>query len=227
MALKSIYSRIVPFYESANRSFTLGLDNVWRKIAARSTSGFPITCMLDICCGTGDMTIEIIQVHQGKIVGVDFSKPMIDKAKRRIPTANATFILSDAEKLPFEDNTFDLVVISFATRNLYNSVDGLKYYLKEFKRVLRRGGLFLNLETTIPQRKIFELLMIVYVKIIVKFLGRLLTGRMRHYGFLSDSMIEFFTAPVLSKILCDIGFKQVQWMLLPPGVSAVHWAWKK
>ncbi|MBD3407345.1 MAG: ubiquinone/menaquinone biosynthesis methyltransferase [Candidatus Lokiarchaeota archaeon] len=225
--LKKTFSKIVQYYESVNRLFTLGLDSFWRRNAADSIPRSGVLDILDICCGTGDMLQELKSRFSGRIIGIDFSKPMLDKARTLLKTENLGLTLAEAKHLPFPDETFDVLSISFATRNLNQSLDTLQTAIKEFHRVLRRGGLFLNLETTIPQRRPFKYLLEVYTEIIVKTLGRIFTRSKDEYGFLAESIMSFYTRKRFAQIIGQSGFVQVQWKTLPPGVSVIHWAWKK
>jgi demethylmenaquinone methyltransferase/2-methoxy-6-polyprenyl-1,4-benzoquinol methylase len=226
--IQKIFSEIAETYELVNHVLTLGLDIVWRKKAARQASRVKGFLWLDVCSGTGEMAFNLSRQadEKIKIVSVDFCYPMIAKAQQKRKTPNLSFALAESGLLPFADATFDLVVISFATRNIYSSKSALIAHLKEFYRVLKPGGYFINLETSQPPLRIVQKLFHLYVKLVVQPLGFFLSGSKPAYEYLAYTISRFFSPEKFSSILQEAGFARVSHRSLFLGVSAIHTAVK-
>ena len=164
---------------------------------------------------------------RAKIIGVDFCLPMLSQAVKKPEYSRISFCVSDAGCLPFSDNTFDVVTIAFATRNLNNS--GQEVLLKrfrEFLRVLKPGGRFINLETSQPKSVLLKKLVHSYIWLMVKPIGYLISGSKIAYAYLAHSIPRFFSAEELVGVLYRAGFKKIDFILLSFGVAAVHIAVK-
>jgi demethylmenaquinone methyltransferase/2-methoxy-6-polyprenyl-1,4-benzoquinol methylase len=226
--IQKIFSEVAETYELVNHVLTFGLDILWRKKAAREAVRAKGFLWLDVCSGTGEMALNLSRLadEKVKIVSVDFCQPMIAKAleKREIP--NLSFVLAESDRLPFADMTFNLVTISFATRNIYPNKGVLVAHLKEFHRVLEPGGHFVNLETSQPSLRIIQKLFHLYIKLTVKPLGFLLSGSKAAYRYLSFTIPRFFPPEKFSLILREAGFALVTHRSLFLGVSAIHTAIK-
>jgi demethylmenaquinone methyltransferase/2-methoxy-6-polyprenyl-1,4-benzoquinol methylase len=155
-------------------------------------------------------------------VVADFSLPMIRRAISKHRQSSVGFTQADAMQLPFPDGTFDVVLITFATRNLNNSPGGLPRAFTEFYRVLKSGGCFINLETSQPGNPIIRKLFHFYVKLTVLPVGRFQTGSSASFHYLTQSIQTFHTAEKVTKILSDCGFQQPHVRKLLFGVVAVH-----
>jgi demethylmenaquinone methyltransferase/2-methoxy-6-polyprenyl-1,4-benzoquinol methylase len=226
--LLRIYSEIAFHYELVNHLLTIGLDIPWRKHASRIAAAGGGTLWLEVCSGTGEMAANL-QKHanpETRIVLSDFSFPMASKARNKTELQRTSLSLADSCALPFPDNTFDLVVISFATRNIAGTTVRLLRFLREFHRVLKSGGRFINLETSQPKSKLIRILYHLYTKSIVKTLGRLVSGSRTGYNYLSHSVEIFFEAEDFSAIIQKSGFSKVCFRRMSFGVVAVHKAVK-
>ncbi len=220
-----IFSQISESYELVNHILTFGLDIYWRKKTAKlAVNGGRI--FLDVCTGTGEMAFNLTNTggNNRKIVALDFCIPMVKKAKDK--NALIDFVIGDAEKLPFQDGTFDALTISFATRNINVNRGTLIGCFKEFRRVLKNGGKFYNLETTQPSGIVARWLFHLYVKTLVKPVGSILSGSKPAYRYLSYTIPKFYSAEELEKILYESGFSKVFYKRLFPGVVALHIAEK-
>jgi SAM-dependent methyltransferase len=113
-AVRTMFDRIAPVYDAMNRAMTMGLDRRWRRLAAHAVVT-PGDRVLDACCGTGDMALAAHAVG-GEVVGVDFSEPMLERARRKAP--DLEWVCGDATELPFADGSFDAVTVGFGVRNL-------------------------------------------------------------------------------------------------------------
>ena len=226
--LQRIYSEVAGKYELVNHILTLGFDIRWRKKAAKQAKKAEGSLWLDVCSGTGEMAhrLSMEAENKVKIMAADFSFPMLTKARKKFYDRQVFFILTEANSLPFPDNVFDLVTISFATRNINPDRKTLMGNLKEFHRILKPNGRFVNLETSQPSYKILKKLFHLYVKLAVKPVGYILSGSKKGYQYLSFTIPRFFSPEELSRILHESGFKHVDYCRLLSGVAAIHTAIK-
>ena len=227
--IQDIFSRIPKTYDLINRILTLGLDVSWREKAAKIASQSGGEKWLDVCSGTGDMAGALARMAKprAKIIGVDFCLPMLSLAAKKPEYSRISFCVSDAGSLPFPDNTFDIVTIAFATRNLNNSgQDVLLKRFGEFHRVLKPGGRFINLETSQPKSVLLKKLVHFYIWLMVKPIGYVISGSKTAYAYLARSIPRFFSAEELAEVLHRAGFAKVDFILLSFGVSAIHIAIK-
>ncbi len=174
------FDKIARTYDRLNRVMTLGLDRCWRKHAVKGLHGN----VLDVACGTGDMVVELLK--QGCIVtGVDLSEEMLAIAKVKAPTA--TYMIADAESLPFEDAAFDTVTCAFGVRNFVHLEQGLQ----EMLRVLKPGGRMVVLELATPDSAIVKPFYRFYTKHIIPWLGSRIAGNRGAYTYLPESIERF------------------------------------
>lgn len=223
--IQRMFGRIADTYELVNHIMTLGMDAIWRRRTARIAAGKG-TVWLDVCTGTADMAINLRKYAHDNviIIAIDFCLPMLRKAIRKPAAKGITFILADASALPFHDEVFDVVTISFATRNIYTTHSALLNCLREFQRVLRRGGKFVNLETSQPSSRLVRRLFHFYVQVVVRRLGAAISGDRAAYQYLSRTIVHFFSADEFANILRDVGFSRVTVMPMLSGVVAIHMA---
>ncbi|MFQ5722062.1 MAG: class I SAM-dependent methyltransferase, partial [Candidatus Aminicenantales bacterium] len=171
--VRKIFSEVAENYEVVNHVLTLGLDIHWRHQAAREAAKTGGSRWLDVCSGTGEMARYLSRLANSriKIISLDFCYPMMVKAREKDKKGDIFFVEAEAKRLPFADNSFDLITISFATRNITPNKEYLVSHLQEFKRVLKKGGRFFNLETSQPPLKLVQQLFHLYIKITVKPIG--------------------------------------------------------
>ncbi len=219
--IKNLFSKIPDRYDLINKILTFGLDHFWRKILAKNIRSLKKSLVLDVCSGTGKQ-IEEINKNSNKEKGLfalDFCLPMLFKAKS---LKRVKLLASDAKKMPFKDETFDIITISFATRNLNTSKENLKNTFIEFYRVLKKDGYFLNLETTQPPFFLLKTFLKIYCKTVVKPLGGLISSSKEAYSYLSHTIPSFYSALELKEILKGVGFSEVNFKYLFPYVVAIH-----
>jgi demethylmenaquinone methyltransferase / 2-methoxy-6-polyprenyl-1,4-benzoquinol methylase len=215
--VRSMFDRIAPVYDVMNRVMTAGLDGRWRRLAVREVV-WPGDRVLDSCCGTGDFAVEA-ERRGGRVVGLDFSERMLERARRKSGTIE--WVQGDALALPFEDGEFDVATVGFGIRN----VADLEAGLRELGRVLRPGGRFACLEITRPRgalRPFFGL----WFDRVVPLLGRLLPGGAA-YTYLPASVRRFPGPRDLGAAMERAGFADVSWRLLAGGIVALHLARKR
>ncbi|MFC2168964.1 ubiquinone/menaquinone biosynthesis methyltransferase [Acidobacteriota bacterium] len=222
--IQKIFSEVAETYEIVNHVLTFGMDIVWRKKAARLGLDAGDSFWLDICSGTGEMAQNLSRYakKRTRIVSVDFNDQMLSKALEKKHIPNLSFVLADAEFLPFKLGTFDLLTISFATRNINLNKKTLINRFKEFHRILKPGGYFINLETSQPRFQVLRKLFHLYVKFAVKNIGFLLSGSRSSYIYLSSTIPRFFCPEELSSILYHSGFAYVSFRSMLFGIAAIH-----
>jgi demethylmenaquinone methyltransferase/2-methoxy-6-polyprenyl-1,4-benzoquinol methylase len=207
-----MFDRIAPVYDTMNRVMTAGLDQRWRRLAV-SQVVWPGDRVLDACCGTGDLAVAAEQ-RGGRVVGLDFSVRMLERARPKSGTIE--WVQGDALALPFADGEFDAATVGFGVRNLADLEGGLR----ELGRVLRPGGGLAVLEITRPSgilRPFFRL----WFDVLVPLAGRVLPGG-EAYTYLPASVRRFPGAEDLSALLERAGFEKVRYHLLGGGIVALH-----
>jgi demethylmenaquinone methyltransferase/2-methoxy-6-polyprenyl-1,4-benzoquinol methylase len=228
LAIAGFYDGICLFYGTANSLLTFGLDRYWRAFAAALAARTvpPGAAALDVCCGSGDFSAALEKAlgPAAIITGTDLSGPMLSAAGLKAP--GIKFLQAEAKELPFPDGSFDLVTISFAARNLNIDRTKMLAALREFRRVLKPGGLFLNLETTRPENPALRFLMRIYVNSAIGLLNALSPKTRSSYSFLKTTILNFYSAAEFSVLLSEAGFASPSAKILFPGAAAVHTALK-
>ena len=226
--IQKIYTEVAATYEKVNHVLTLGLDILWRKKAAAAAAESDPGLCLDICSGTGEMAQNLVRSIGGAtVVSADFSPEMLGVSRRRNLKFPVLFILTDAARLSFADNSFDLVIISFATRNLNSNRARLLAHLKEFHRVLKPGCPFINLETSQPRSHAIRSLFHAYVRLTVRSIGTWISGSKSGYSYLAHTIPRFYSAAQLAEILHEAGFESVTAKSYLFGIAALHTAIKQ
>ncbi|MHA1949105.1 MAG: ubiquinone/menaquinone biosynthesis methyltransferase [Candidatus Thorarchaeota archaeon] len=223
-----VFSEVAHLYELVNHVLTFGLDIPWRKRAAKVAALGGGSLWLEVCSGTGEMAVNLEKLAGAdtRIIVSDFSMPMVLKANEKEELRDAAISLANSYQLPFPSNTFDLVVISFATRNISPNRSRLTDFFREFHRVLKPGGRFVNLETSQPASTPLRIAFRLYTKYIIKLVGRIISGSKTGYAYLAHTVPRFFNAEDLSNILFDAGFSKVNYVTMTFGAVAIHRAVK-
>ena len=226
--VQGLFSEVAETYELVNHILTFGLDMVWRRKAAREAAKAGGTLWLDVCSGTGEMALNLSRLADEtvKIISVDFCSPMLIRGLKTRTIHQLSWVMADAVHLPFPDDSFDLVTISFATRNINISREILLAHFKEFRRVLKPGGCFINLETSQPSKETIKKLFHLYIRLAVKPLGYLISGSKAGYAYLSYTIPRFYSAKELTSLLLESGFKKVSHCPLFLQAAAIHTARK-
>lgn len=225
--VEQMFDTISENYDGLNRVISLGSDVSWRKKVIKFVSEKNVENVLDIATGTGDLAIQFAEKTNAKrIVGLDLSDGMLSVARKKIsgkPFSNKIeFIQGDSEALPFEDNSFDAITVSFGIRNFENLEKGLL----EIHRVLRKGGVFVILETSVPTKFPFKQGYYFYSKNILPLVGRLFSKDKVAYKYLSESASAFPFGEALNNILRQTGFKEVTNKPQTFGVATIYTATK-
>jgi demethylmenaquinone methyltransferase/2-methoxy-6-polyprenyl-1,4-benzoquinol methylase len=230
--LHKIFTAVPDRYDLINRIFTWGQDAKWRrKTAGLCLVNQPVK-ILDLCCGTGDLAITLARLAPSStaVVGLDYSPPMLEKAKAKASEvelkAGLSFIHGDVGDLPFPGEYFDCIGISFAFRNLTYKNPNTPRYLAEIVRVLKKGGRFVIVESSQPPNKLLRSLDHLYLRTFVRWMGSALSHNKEAYNYLTNSAGKFYSAEELSELLVKAGFKTVTINRLMFGATAIHVAIK-
>jgi len=223
-AIRNIFSEIPETYELVNHILTFGLDILWRKRAVNIAVKSGGDRWIDVCTGTGETASYLCRFAKNgtEVYAADFSLPMLREAKEKPEGGCIKFLLSDVENLPFSDNTFDLITISFATRNINRNRNILIRTFKEFHRILKINGHFVNLETSQPPFSIIRRIFHRYVKLFVLPVGSRISGSKSGYAYLANTIPRFYGAQELKNIMHQAGFKDIRIKKLMSGVAAIH-----
>ena len=143
-------------YDSLNRVISLGIDQKWRRRLVKRVAAKKPKTILDIATGTGDLAIALVKTGAKEIIGLDIASGMLEVGKKKIAQKSlddiVTMTLGDSEDLPFENDRFDAITVAFGVRNF----EDLDAGLKEIYRVLKPGGIFAVLETSVPSKTPFK-----------------------------------------------------------------------
>ena len=213
-AVRRMFDRIAPFYDAMNRTMTAGLDRRWRRLTAEAVVR-PGDAVLDACCGTGDLAIAAARAG-GRVTGLDFSEPMLERARRKAPEVE--WIRGDLLELPFADASFDSATVGFGVRN----VDDLQRALSELRRVLGPGGRLGILVITRPRGPLAPFYRL-WFDGVVPLLGKLLPGGSA-YTYLPASVRRFPGPAELAEMIEAAGFRNVRVRLFAGGIVALHTA---
>ena len=227
-SIQKLYTQIPSTYELINHILTFGLDIWWRKRAVKKVNSAHGQRWLDVCTGTGETASYLSRISKNgnQVFATDFSLPMISLAKNKSENTQVNFSLSEIKNLPFPDNTFDIVTISFATRNINTNYQDLIKSFIEIRRVLKSGGCFINLETSQPINKTIQFIFHWYVKIFIRPIGSSISGSKSAYAYLASTIPKFYNANELNQILIESGFASVKYKKMLFGAAAIHLAQK-
>ena len=215
--VRAMFDRISPAYDRMNRIMSVGMDGSWRAVAVRASGVAPGDAALDVCCGTGDLAIELLDVVStgGRVVGLDFSQAMLDAAGRK--SSQVEWVRGDALALPFADGEFAAATIGFGMRNLADPLRGFA----ELGRVVRPGGRVVCLELTDPPAWAAPFARL-WTDRAVPLLGRLVARETDAYRYLPASVHRFPAADELAAIMSRAGLGRVRYRRLSAGAVAVH-----
>jgi demethylmenaquinone methyltransferase/2-methoxy-6-polyprenyl-1,4-benzoquinol methylase len=230
-AVQRMFDRIAARYDLLNRVISFRLDNRWRKQAIREVSAGKNPVILDLGCGTGDLTFAAAQSlcgngRGGHIIGLDFSLAMLQRArqkKSRAPHGGiAEFVLGSALFSPFRGHVFDGVMSAFVLRN----VSDLSVFFADAYRVLKPGGRFVSLDMFPPSQSWLSGLYAFYFYRVVPWIGGLLARDRAAYRYLSESVRQFYSPETVADIIRGSGFERVKVRKFLKGAVCMHTAEK-
>lgn len=216
--IQRMFAGVAPRYDLLNRVLSLGIDRSWRRAVVESLSLTPETRVLDLCCGTGDLALEI--ANHAYCAGSDFTWEMLTRARDKARAAKLALPLAAADtlRLPFTAGSFDAATVAFGVRNLEDMPAGLR----EIRRVLKPGGVLLVLEFSQPTGFLLRLPYRLYLKVILPTIGQLLSRRGQAYRYLAESILGFPDPETLVTMLREAGFARATYERLSGGVVALH-----
>lgn len=220
----NLFSRIAGRYDKMNTIISLTLDKGWRERTLALADPHPGELWLDVCCGTGKISIEIGRKlgEVGGVTGLDFTPAMLSVARRAEEEAKLSapivWLEGDALALPFPDESFDGITIGFGLRNLPSYDEGIR----EMRRVLKPGGRWICLELSHPIWPVFKQGHAFFVKYLVPCIGNIGLGEQSHYKWLPESLSHFPGADELAEKMRQCGLTSVYYERLSGGIAAVH-----
>lgn len=221
-----MFDTISKEYDGLNRVISFGIDIQWRNKVVDIVAATNPDKILDIATGTGDLAINLVRTKASKVVGLDISSGMLEIGRKKVTAkkldSTIEMVLGDGEKIPFEDNSFDAITVAFGVRNFENLEQGLA----EILRVLKPGGTFVVLETSVPTKTPFKQGYNLYTNRIMPLIGRVFSKDKVAYKYLSDSAASFPYGEAFNNILRNIGFIDVQNKPQTLGVASIYIAKK-
>lgn len=221
--VQQMFSGIAPRYDLINHVLSLNIDKSWRKALLRGLGpvvSVPDANVLDLCCGTGDVLLDLQSVTPTRVMGADFSHPMLVSAREKAARKGlcAPLFEADALELPLASESLDAISIAFGFRNLANYKRGLQ----EFNRVLKAGGILAILEFSHPPRKLMKAAYGLYSRLLLPVVGTLISGSPKAYTYLPSSIRKFPGADELADLMRQAGFAENRFQLLTGGIAALH-----
>lgn len=222
-----MFDNISGNYDGLNRVISFGIDIQWRKKVLKLVSDKNPQTILDIATGTGDLAILMAETKAPKIIGADISEGMMEVGRKKVAekglSDRITLQYGDSENLPFPDGTFDAITVAFGIRNF----ETLEKGLAEILRVLKPGGIFVILETSVPTKFPFKQGYKFHTKVLLPLIGRLFSKEGSAYSYLGESASVFPFGEQLNNILRKIGFIEVKHMPQTMGVATIYTASKQ
>ncbi len=220
--VRAMFTAIAPRYDLNNRLHSLGRDQAWRRKAVAAAQVKPSDVVLDVACGTGDLTLAFSQSDAKQVIGADFTPGMLTQAKRkRTVTSKSTpsYHAADATRLPMDDESVDVVSIAFGIRNVADPAQALR----EFYRVLRPGGRLVILEFNQPTNGIVRLGYNFYFRHVMPRTAALVAGdRSGAYRYLPRSVSTFLDRPATLNLMCETGFTHTRSWPLTLGIAVIY-----
>jgi len=232
--VSELVSKIAPRYYLINDLQSFGLHRYWKSRVIRIAAPKAGIRALDVCCGTGDLSFALAK-KSADVVGLDFNQPMLDVASLRstkaaeyrgagaISASNPRFLRGDAQSLPFEDASFDLVTVGYGLRNLVSWELGLD----EMHRVIKPGGRIVVLDFGKPENGTWRTVYFSYLRLFVPWLGRIFFRNPAAYSYILESLEHYPAQLGVAMRMREIGLVQVQVLNPLWGVMGINYGEKK
>jgi len=225
--VKNMFESIAPTYDLLNKVLSLKQDEFWRKELVKSINFIENISILDVAAGTADIAIEIKKYNcDCKIIAIDFALNMLKIAQKKINNLYCInkILLSagDASRLPFKENSIDVITIAFGIRNIENK----EKVLKEFYNILKPDGQILILELTSPDKFWLKKLYMLYFLKILPIIGRFVSKSLYAYSYLPFSVINFPEPETFAQIMKSANFKKIRWKRMSLGITTLFVGFK-
>ncbi|MGI5901373.1 MAG: demethylmenaquinone methyltransferase [Desulfitobacteriia bacterium] len=226
--MKEIFDAVSKRYDLLNTVMSFGRDKSWRKKVVQVVKAEPKMHILDVCCGTAELTKEIAKAvgPHGRVTGIDFSEKMLSEAAQKLEKSplksNISLLQGDALNLPFKDNYFDGATIGWGLRNLAD----LRQGLREMYRVVKPGSMVVSIDMGKPSLPIYKQLYWLYFKKVIPFLGHIWAGKRKEYFYLYQSAQDFKSQIKLVEDFQNCGFVKCGHLNLAGGAIAIVYGQK-
>jgi len=220
-AVREMFTSIAPRYDLLNHVLSMNVDRLWWNRTARAFADLlrrPGVQVLDLCCGTGDMTFALQRrMPSGTLFGADFSHAMLVRARQKSGRRNVRWIEADALNLPFSSGKFHLVTTAFGFRNLANYDRGLQ----EIYRMLAPGGEVAILDFGEPKGLLGEIYR-VYFRRVLPAIGNVISGVRGPYSYLPASVLRFPSPEEMLQRMREAGFIEASWTPYTFGIAGLY-----
>jgi demethylmenaquinone methyltransferase / 2-methoxy-6-polyprenyl-1,4-benzoquinol methylase len=220
--VRGMFARVAPRYDLLNHVLSFQIDKYWRAVTVKRVGEVladPKATVVDLACGTGDLTAALTRRARARVIGSDFCHPMLTVAQTK---QMHKLFEADALQLPLADRSVDLITCAFGFRNFTNYRRGMT----EFLRVLKPGGRVAILEFSTPPNAAFRAAYNFYSTQVLPKIGAALSGAPDAYTYLPESVKKFPAAPELASEFLASGFHKVEYEYLTLGIAALHIAFK-
>ncbi len=218
--VREMFARIATRYDLLNHLLSGNVDKRWRRLVAgrvRTKLGSNDPSILDVACGTGDLSVTLFETTGARVVATDFCRPMLEIAAGKVQR-EVKLIEGDALSLPFRDRSFEVATMAFGLRNLSSVGDGLM----ELCRVLKPGGWVAILEFSRTSNWVLRSVFGFYFTRILPVMGGVVSGSKSAYTYLPASVQRFPNQAQLSLLMEQAGFAEVSYENLTGGIAALH-----
>jgi demethylmenaquinone methyltransferase/2-methoxy-6-polyprenyl-1,4-benzoquinol methylase len=222
--VNDLFDRIASRYDLINDVQSAGLHRLWKRRLVRMAALKPAQKALDVCCGTGDVTMALAR-SGASVVGLDFNARMLDVARARVAcegSKNINYLQGDALKIPFSETTFDAVTVSYGLRNLSDFERGIS----ELHRVAKPGGRILILDFGKPANKTWRWIYYAYLRCMVPVFGRIFCGDAAAYAYILESLQVYPAQEGVATALRTLNCKNVRIYPLLGGAMSINYAEK-
>ena len=223
--VRNMFGEIAARYDLLNHLLSLNVDRWWRRRTVRLVPPAEEGPILDVCTGTADLALAYWRAARGRvpIVGADFCRPMLAIGRQKCCRAGAaeriTLVEADARRLPFADDTFQIVCVAFGLRNVSDTDEGLR----EMQRVCRPGGRVAVLEFSMPRVPLIRTMYGWYFGRVLPAIGQALArNRQGAYNYLPESVCEFPPPEALARRMEGAGLRQVKYHRLTFGLATLY-----
>lgn len=224
--VRQMFDTISTNYDGLNRVITFGIDLRWRRKVVKLVLDHKTEKALDIATGTGDLAVQMASKGVASVVGLDISPGMLEVGKKKVSekglNQKVEMVIGDSENLPFDDGTFDAATVAFGVRNFENLEKGLS----EIYRVLKKGGILVILETSVPSKSPYKQFYNFHCRYVLPAVGRIFSRDGSAYAYLSESASVFPHGEAFNNILGKIGFIAIENRPQTFGVATIYTAIK-